>query len=74
MIILSLFDQFWNHLNSRVEIRNPYRILALYETNELLNQFLDEFEDYAIYDIRAITFEEYDSTRRWDNIDIVVAL
>ena len=74
LIILSLFDQFWNHLNSRVEIRNPYRILAIYETSELLNQFLDEFEDYAIYDIRAITFEEYDSSRSWDNIDIVVAL
>jgi Bacterial sugar transferase len=69
-----LFDQFWNHINSRLEVRNPYRILALYETSELLDQFLDEFEDYVIYDIRAIPFEEYDSTRRWDNIDIVVAL
>jgi hypothetical protein len=74
LLILSLFDQFWNHLNSRVEVRNPYRILALYETSELLDQFLDEFEDYVIYDIRAIPFEEYDSTRSWDTIDIVVAL
>lgn len=57
-------------------MRNPYRVLALYnaEEHELLDQFLDEFEDYPIYDIRAITFEEYDSTRRWDNIDIVVVL
>lgn len=55
-------------------MRNPYRILALYDTSDLLDQFLDEFEDYPIYDIRAITFEEYDSSRRWDSIDIVVVL
>lgn len=74
LLVLSIFDQIWNHINSRVEMRNPYRILALYDTSDLLDQFLDEFEDYPIYDIRAITFEEYDSSRRWDSIDIVVVL
>jgi hypothetical protein len=74
LIILSLFDLFWNSLNARVEMRNPYRVLALYENNDLLELFLEEFEDYPIYDIRAITFEEYDETRRWDNLDIVVVL
>lgn len=74
LIILSLFDLFWNSLNARVEMHNPYRVLALYENNELLELFLEEFEDYPIYDIRAITFEEYDETRRWDNLDIVVVL
>lgn len=74
LVVLSLFDLFWNTLNSRVEMRNPYRILALYQNHDLLDQFLDEFEDYPIYDIRAITFEEYDSTRRWDGLDIVVVL
>jgi hypothetical protein len=74
LIVLSLFDLFWNSLNSRVEMRNPYRVLALYDDEVLLKQFVEEFEDYPIYDIRAITFEEYDSTRRWDNLDIVIVL
>lgn len=74
LVALSLFDLFWNSLNSRVEMRNPYRVLALYESDELLAQFIEEFEDYPIYDIRAIPFSDYDDTRRWDNIDIVIAL
>lgn len=74
LVVLSLFDVFWNSLNSRLENKNPYRLLALYDNHDLLNQFLDEFEDYTIYDIRAITFEEYDSTRSWDNVDLVVVL
>ncbi len=74
LMILSLFDVFWNSMNSRVESRNPYRILALYDNQEVLDAFLDEFADYPIYDIRAITTQEYDETRSWDDIDIVVVL
>jgi hypothetical protein len=55
-------------------MRNPYRVLALYENHELLEQFIEEFEDYPIYDIRAIPFSDYDDTRKWDNIDIIIAL
>lgn len=72
--VLSVFDLFWNDLNSRLEARYPYRLLAIYSEHDLLDQFLDEFEDYPIYDIRAITTEEYDNDRSWDDIDLVVVL
>ncbi len=74
LLFVSFFDMFWNAFNSILESNNPYKILALYENQELLDSFLDEFSDYPIYDIRAITIEEYDATRRWDDIDIVVML
>lgn len=73
-LVLSVFDVFWNDLNSRLEARYPYRVLAIYTEHDLLDQFLDEFEDYPIYDIRAITTEEYDSDRSWDDVDIIVVL
>jgi lipopolysaccharide/colanic/teichoic acid biosynthesis glycosyltransferase len=72
--LLSIFDIFWNDWNSRLESRYPYKVLAIYENHALLDQFLDEFEDYPIYDIRAITLEEYDAERRWDKVNIVVVL
>ena len=65
---------FWNSWNSLLEAKYPYRVLALYSDQELLDSFLDEFSDYPIYDIRAISVDEYDNTRRWDNIHIVVVL
>lgn len=71
---VSVFDTFWNGWNSILESKYPYKILALYQNQDLLDSFLDEFADYPIYDIRAITLEEYDDTRRWDDIDIVVVL
>lgn len=74
LIVLTIFDLFWNAWNSRLEMINPYRILTLYDDQELLDQFVDEFEDYAIYDIRAVPFQEYDPKKNWDKIDVVVML
>lgn len=74
LLLLTIFDVFWNMRNSRLEIMAPYRILALYTDQELLDQFVDEFEDYAIYDIRAVALEEYEPKKNWDKVDIVVIL
>lgn len=57
-----------------METKYPYKILALYQDQELLDAFLDEFADYHIYDIRAIPIEEYDTNHRNNDIDIVVVL
>lgn len=65
---------FWNAWNSRLETKYPYKILALYQDQDLLDAFLDEFADYPIYDIRAIPIEEYDTNHRNNDIDIVVVL
>ncbi len=71
---ISIFDMFWNAWNSRLETKYPYKILALYQDQDLLDAFLDEFADYHIYDIRAIPIEEYDTNHRNNDIDIVVVL
>ncbi|MEI7477727.1 MAG: hypothetical protein WCJ81_04355 [bacterium] len=65
---------FWNTWNSILESQNPYKILAIYQDQELLDAFLDEFSDYPIYDVRAITIDEYDESRRWEDIDLLVVI
>jgi hypothetical protein len=49
-------------------------MLAIYETQDILDEFLDEFADYPIYDIRAIVVADYDNDRHWESIDLVVML
>lgn len=49
-------------------------MLAVYETQEILDEFIDEFADYPIYDIRAILLSDYDDSRHWETIDLVVML
>lgn len=74
LIVLSIFDMIWNSINGRLESVYPYKILAVYDDQDLLDSFLDEFSEYPLYDIRAITAQEYEPWRRWDDIDIVVVL
>ncbi len=73
-LVITVFDVFWNSWNSRLEMLDPYRILALYDNPELLDQFVDEFEDYPIYDIRWIPLEEYDRDKNREKVDIVAVL
>lgn len=74
LVILSVFDIFWNAWNSKLESKYPYKILAIYQHQELLDAFLDEFEDYVIYDIAAVSIEEYTEQYAFDNVHIVVVL
>lgn len=71
---ITIFDLFWNTWNSYLETRHPYKMLAIYETQDILDDFLDEFADYPIYDIRAILVSDYDNERHWESVDLVVML
>lgn len=71
LLVLSVFDIFWNMMNSKIESRYPYKILVLYSNQDLLDQFVEEFEDYSIYDIRAVEIDQFDATKNRDKLDIV---
>lgn len=74
LVVLSIFDIFWNNLNGRLERRQPYRILVIYKTQKHYTKFSEDVIGYPIYEIIPVAYEEYDSTRSREGIDIAMAV
>lgn len=53
LLIGTLFDRFWNSLNSRWERKDPYTISLIWDDKELTEQVKESFDLYDIYSIAA---------------------
>ncbi len=74
LAVLSIFDIFWNNINSYLEKQHPYRILVIYKTEEEYAKFIEDIAGYKIYDLAPIHYADYDASRRLTHVDIVIAL
>lgn len=73
-IALSVFDIFWNNRNSYLEKNHPYKIVVIYKTEAQYAQFAEDISGYKIYELIPVQEKEYDETRRWGIVDIVIAV
>lgn len=76
LLIITVFDIFYNIINSYLEKLSPYKLLFVYSNKELFDNIKDNFANYDIYSISWIDLSEVknhllDSS---DNYDIVVSL
>ena len=74
LLILSLLDIFWNNINRYLEAMHPYKILLIYKTEEQHAHIQEAIKSYPIYELVAVQKISYDTSRRWDNVDLVMAV
>ncbi|MBP6911012.1 sugar transferase [Patescibacteria group bacterium] len=73
-IALSIFDIFWNNINSYLEKEHPYKIVVIYKTQAQYEQFSQDISGYKIYELIPVQEKEYDGNRRRGAVDIVIAV
>ncbi len=73
LVMVLIFDVFWNNLNFRLERKSPYKVLAIYKNKDLYYKFLENFKDYDIYQIDGLSIENFDSNLI-NNYDIVFTI
>lgn len=74
LVVLSIFDIFWNNINRHLEKEHPYKILVIYKTDEQYDKFAEDISSYPIYELIPVHVDEYDASRRWGSIDIAMAV
>lgn len=74
LIVLSIFDIFWNNINGYLEKKQPYKILVIYKDESQYHSFIQDIAGYPIYEVIPVSYDKYDTSRRREGIDIAMAV
>gem|GEM_PF-4181529 len=53
LVLGTLFDRFWNSINTQVEKKSPYSLALVSQESSLLDQVKKNFELYDIYSLNT---------------------
>ncbi len=75
LVLTTIFDIFFNYINSYVERKNPYNVLFIYSNKNFFEKIVKNFQSYDIYKITSIKDSDFDKIKAsLQKFDVIITV